>query len=56
MKSYTATNSSFPAKLLLGTQVVAVSQSRTLLYYMKWFAVETSIDEGNIIWFFYDCL
>ncbi len=44
MESSTATNSSFPAKLLdFAVQAGMV-------------AVETYIDVGNILWIFYDCL
>ena len=43
MESSNATNSSFPAKLLLAVQAEMV-------------AMETSIDVGNILWIFYDCL
>ncbi len=48
MESSTATNSSFPAKLLLVIEDFAVQAGMV--------AVETYIDVGSILWIFYDCL
>ncbi len=71
IKSSTATNSSFPAKLLLGTQVQCISATQkntTALAHCscltikdfavqaEMVAVETFIDVGNILCIFYDCL
>ncbi len=73
MESSTATNSSFPAKLLLVIQVqywmhpkkhhstgtLVHCNCLTIKDFAVWdemVAVETSIDMGNILWIFYDCL
>ncbi len=46
MESSTATNSSFPAKLTINDFAVQAAMV----------AVESSLDVGNILWMFYDCL
>ncbi len=62
MESSTATNSSFPAKLPLVIQVQWISVHCSYLtikdfaVQAEMVAVETSIDVGNILWIFYDCL
>ncbi len=55
MESSTATNSSFPAKLLLETQVQQIT-IKDFAVQAEMVAVGTSLDVGNIPWMFYDCL
>ncbi len=54
MEYSTATNSSFPAKLLLVTQSSLTINDFAVQAEMT--AVETYIVVGNILWIFYDCL
>ncbi len=56
MESSTATNSSFPAKLLLVIQVQCCFTIEDFAVQAGMVAVETYIDVGNILWIFYDCL
>ncbi len=62
MESSTTTKSSFPAKLLLVTQVQWISIRHSCLTFndfalqAEMVAVETSMDVGNILSIFYDCL